>query len=82
MIRELLNIEETPRMPRLRKATRITVSLPDDEHSALAALAERHDVSLSWLTRKAVVEFLERYERADAQLPLDLPFNGQKGKGR
>tara|TARA_R110002072_G_scaffold251266_2_gene410118 strand:- start:7659 stop:7868 length:210 start_codon:yes stop_codon:yes gene_type:complete len=69
-------------MPRLRKATRITVSLPDDEHSALAALAELHDVSLSWLTRKAVVEFLERYEREDEQLPLDLPFNGQKGKGR
>ena len=69
-------------MPRLRNATRITVSLPDNEHTALAALAERHDVSLSWLTRKAVVEFLARYERADAQLPLDLSFNGQKGKGR
>ena len=48
----------------------------------MAALAERHDVSLSWLTRRAVVEFLERYERADAQLPLDLSINGQKGKGR
>ena len=69
-------------MPRLRKTTRITVSLPDNEYTALAALAERHDVSLSWLTRRAVVEFLERYERADAQLPLDLSINGQKGKGR
>tara|TARA_B100000965_G_scaffold389201_1_gene394603 strand:+ start:816 stop:1025 length:210 start_codon:yes stop_codon:yes gene_type:complete len=69
-------------MSRLRKPTRITVSLPDDEHAALAAMAERHDVSLSWLTRKAVIEFLERYERAGAQLPLDLSYNGQKGKGR
>lgn len=60
-------------------ATRITVSLPDKEHAALAALAQEYDVSLSWLTRKAVVEFLRRYENARTQPALDLPLDKKTG---
>ena len=52
---------------------RITVSLPAKEHTALSALAQKHDVSLSWLTRKAITEFLNRYGKDGAQLMLDLP---------
>lgn len=59
-------------------ATRITVSLPDKEHAALAALARQHDVSLSWLTRKAVVEFLRRHEDGGGQPALDLPLENKK----
>lgn len=58
-------------------ATRITVSLPDKEHAALAALARKYDVSLSWLTRKAVIEFLRRYGKAGAQPALDLPLHNK-----
>ena len=60
-------------------ATRITVSLPDKEHEALTALAHRYDVSLSWLTRKAVIEFLHRYGKGGAQLTLDLPLHNKTG---
>jgi predicted transcriptional regulator len=60
-------------------ATRITVSLPDKEHAALAALARRNDVSLSWLTRKAVMEFLQRHTRDSAPLALDLPSRDRTG---
>lgn len=60
-------------------ATRITVSLPDKEHAALAALARKNDVSLSWLTRKAVIEFLQRHAKGSAPLPLDLPSRDKTG---
>lgn len=59
--------------------TRITVSLPDKEHAALAALAQRHDVSLSWLTRKAVIEFLRRYKSGGTQPALDLSLDKKTG---
>ena len=62
-------------MARSKNSTRITVSLPDCDHAALAAIAERHDVSLSWLARRAVAEFLENRGRDGAQLALDLPVD-------
>ena len=60
-------------------ATRITVSIPNEEHAALAAVARRHDVSLSWLTRKAVIDFLRRYEEGGTQPALDLPLQNKTG---
>ena len=51
---------------------RITVSLPQHDHIALSALAERCDVSLSWLTRQAIAEFLANHSQNDLQLPLNL----------
>lgn len=50
---------------------RITVSLPQNDHLALSALAERCDVSLSWLTRQAIAEFLTNHAKGDLQLPLN-----------
>ena len=43
-----------------KKVQRITVSLPEKEYEALFTLAERFDVSLSWLTRRAIADFLEK----------------------
>ena len=60
-------------------ATRITVSLREKEHSALAALAQQHDVSLSWLTRNAVAEFLRRYEDDGTQPVLNLQLGKNSG---
>lgn len=59
--------------------TRITVSLPDKEHAALTALAQQHDVSLSWLTRRAVMEFLQRYGNGGTQPVLDRPPDKKTG---
>jgi len=61
-----------------KKTTRITVSLPDDEHASLSNLAEKYDVSLSWLTRKAVVEFLKDHDEGGRQVVVDLPIQHSK----
>jgi hypothetical protein len=36
------------------------------------ALAEKHDVSMAWLGRQAILEFLNRYRGERLQLPLRL----------
>jgi len=55
---------------------RISVGLPEREYRELSALAEKHRVSLAWLGRQAVAEFLERYR--DRQ--LELPFTQSSTK--
>ena len=52
---------------------RISISLPEQEYRELSALAEKHHISLAWLGRQAVVEFLERYQDRELQLPLTMP---------
>ncbi len=58
-------------MARSQNNIRITVSLPDGDHIALSDMAERHDVSLSWLAGRAVAELLKNHGGGDAQLVLD-----------
>ena len=64
------NIKRTYAMNGAKKGQRITVSLSNSDHAALSTLADRCDVSLSWITRKAITEFLERYSNEEIQLPL------------
>lgn len=52
---------------------RIAANLSDAEFSELAAMAEKYDVSLSWLSRKAILEFIDRYQAEQLQLPLRQP---------
>ena len=52
---------------------RVTVNLEDREYAELSALSDKHRVSLAWLGRQAIIEFLERRESEDLQLPLNLP---------
>ena len=49
---------------------RIAVNLDDQEFAALAEMARKHDVSLAWLGRQAVLEFVGRYGNEQLQLPL------------
>jgi hypothetical protein len=51
---------------------RIAANLTDPEFAELAAMAEKYDVSLSWLSRKAILEFVDRYRVEQLQLPLRL----------
>lgn len=55
-----------------KKGARITVSLSEEDHIELTALAEQSQVSLSWLARAAISDFLERYRDEELQLPLLL----------
>lgn len=50
---------------RPRKSTRLTVSLEEQDYAALADLAVARDVSLSWLIRRAVRQFIERAQSVD-----------------
>jgi hypothetical protein len=51
---------------------RIAANLSEPEFGELAAMAEKYDVSLSWLSRKAILEFIDRYRVEQLQLPLRL----------
>jgi Ribbon-helix-helix domain len=53
-------------------ATRVTVSVDERDYEQLSALAEEHRVSLAWLVRYAVGDFLERYRQDQLELPLEL----------
>lgn len=39
---------------------RVTLTVDPEDYAALEGLADRSDVSISWLVRRAVREFLER----------------------
>jgi hypothetical protein len=42
----------------IEKSVRISVSLPADQHTALTAIAKDNRVSLAWVVRTAVEEYL------------------------
>lgn len=49
---------------------RLSINLPDGEYAELAVLADKHNVSMAWIGRKAINDFLERYRGRQLQLPL------------
>ena len=51
---------------------RVTVNVDEREYGELSALSDKHRVSMAWLARQAIIEFLERYETEELQLPLNL----------
>lgn len=51
---------------------RVSVNLAEDEYQELSALSEKHQVSMAWLGRQAIQEFLNRYRQEELQLPLKL----------
>ena len=50
--------------------TRFSVALDDQEYVALGVVAEKHRISMAWLVRQAVADFLERYRNEETQLSL------------
>lgn len=54
-----------------RRVARLTVSFDEQVHTVLAELARRQDVSVAWIVRRAVTEFIGRHERSgQPELPL------------
>ena len=54
-----------------RAPVRLSVGLDTATHAKLSRLADRNDVSLAWMIRKAIADFIERQEEDDqAELPL------------
>lgn len=50
---------------------RVTVNLTDREYQKLAALAQKNRVSLAWLGRQSIIEFLDRHANGQQLLPLE-----------
>lgn len=58
---------------RHRKETRITVSLEAVDHRDLEEIARKSDVSIAWVIRRAIGEFLTEHRgKGFGQLPLKL----------
>ena len=57
---------------------RVTINLDESEYVDLNAMSEKHRVSLAWLGRQAITEFLEHYGNQELQLPLSLERSGRK----
>lgn len=43
-----------------RKSVRTSVILPEDRHVQLISLANSNDVSIAWIIRHAVIDFLDQ----------------------
>jgi predicted transcriptional regulator len=52
------------------KAIRTTVSIPKEQLEELQRIADQHSLSLAWLVRQAIAEFLERTEHGTTFHPL------------
>ena len=70
-----------------RFGPRLTVSLTDSDYDALYALANKDEVSVSWVVRRAIDEYLTHHRHeAEQALPLRIlqkteqatPSSGQK----
>ena len=51
---------------------RITVTVDPDDHAAFDGMARYSDVTASWLIRRAMREFIERYQQSRV-VELTLP---------
>ena len=52
---------------------RVTVSLTGEDYDVLSTLADQGEVSVSWLVRRAIDDYLEQHRHeAEPALPLRL----------
>ena len=59
---------------------RITVTVDPDDYAAVSALARQGDVTVSWLIRRWMRDFLERHER-DGTIALTITDSRTASKG-
>lgn len=58
---------------------RLTVSLTGKDYDDLSALAEKDEVSVSWVVRRAIDEYLESHRQdAEPVLPLRIPQKAER----
>lgn len=66
-----------PRPKGKKHPARLSVSVNQSDLAELSRLAVEHDLSVAWMVRKAISEFVER-NRADNQGELPLPRGNEK----
>jgi hypothetical protein len=55
-----------PNRKKPKTMKRITVTVDPDDYASFDRLAQQGDVTASWLIRRSMREFLDRYEREGA----------------
>lgn len=58
------------------KSVRTTVSLSTEQHEKLQALAEANGLSVAWVVRQAVGEFLDKVDTQESFNPLKQQQQG------
>ncbi len=58
------------------KSVRTTVSFPQDQYQQLQALAEGNGLSVAWVVRQAIGEFLDKVGKDQQYDPLDTGVKG------
>ncbi len=61
-----------------KPAVRLSISLNPADHAELSRLAEQHDLTVAWMVRKAVSEFVARNANQDQPV---LPLHRGGGSG-
>ena len=60
-------------MPANKRLARVTISVDKDDYAALGKLANRMEISASWLIRQAIRDFLDKYgEQGQPELALRI----------
>lgn len=62
-----------------KPAVRLSVSMDAADHAELSRLAAQHDLTVAWMVRKAVSEFVAR--NADRDEPVLPLHRGSRGAG-
>ena len=59
--------------------SRVTISVDKDDYAAIGKLAQKMEVSSSWLIRHAIRDFLDRYgEHGQPELALQIASKHSK----
>ncbi len=61
-----------------KKNVRLSVTIAESDHSQLTQMAAENDLSLAWMVRRAVAEFVERNRNASK---MDVPFQHGRPEG-
>ena len=57
----------------VQKSSRVTVSLTEKDHQRLTQIAAHLDISISWVIRQSISEYLDRNRPEEPELPLTKP---------
>lgn len=57
-------------MARVRRTVRTSVILPETQYAEITALAAEKDLSVAWVIRQAVQDYLVRADRKQLALPI------------
>lgn len=62
---------------RLRRTVRTSVILPREKYDRLNEIASKGDVSVAWIIRQAIQQFLDRTENEQMPLPIRFSSRGE-----